>query len=198
MNVIQLTAPLVLAAIVVPPALADRNVDRVRQPPDPLIGLEIRDELQSRFRLDQPDIKARVIAGKVTLEGKVSSFRDRMEVERQIKQVDGVRHVHNRLRIKRWAYDSEPLRHLNHVDKLSLNEVKNFRGRIQWKGTDEMIVSVFDEGPVEVNLNDSSDVILDGKQVDDDMLGLGILVSVEATKDQGKLIAQTVDAYSPR
>ncbi|QDV85158.1 BON domain-containing protein [Planctomycetes bacterium TBK1r] len=198
MNVIKSAATLVLAVIVVSPALADRNGDRVRQPPDQVIEFGIRDELQSRFRLDHPDVKARVMAGKVTLEGEVSSFNDRMQLEQQIKQIDGVRYVHNRLHVKRFAFDREPLQQRWQDDKLGLADQRNFRGEIQWKGGDEMIVSVFDEGPVEVTLDESTYVTLDGKRVADSMLGQGLLVSIQAKQDRGELVAQAVAAHSPK
>ncbi len=183
------------------PALADSTRDY--RPPDQFIEFDVKDEIRSMFRLDSPNIEARVLNGEVTLRGEVPSFRDRMELERRIAEIEGVRRVTNWLRVERLTIEQRSTARVakpNTVTtQVSLNAAtKTIRGTIQVKADDRLVVRDFYHGSVEATVTESSDIKLDGKQVDVDALSEGLLVFIEAMQQNGELIAQSVEAHSPK
>ncbi len=80
----------------------DRLLGRKRVEPrsDARIRADVADALWERRDLDLSDIDFRVAKFELTLEGTVIDLHTKHAVEKIVRQVRGVRHVHNRLKLR--------------------------------------------------------------------------------------------------
>jgi len=76
-----------------------RSDDRIRE--------EVNDRLTAHGLIDATDVDAQVSGGEVTLTGFVDSRRAKRAAEDVAEEVDGVREVHNQLRVRTSAADHE-------------------------------------------------------------------------------------------
>ncbi|MCC9598952.1 BON domain-containing protein [Stieleria sp. JC731] len=182
--------------------------------PDLAVEHQVQRELRSNFQLLSPDLHARVIAGRVELRGRVPSYIDRMRVEDVVEELAGVRAVQNRIRVNREGqyihqqgihqrveslvgFRGESHNRDGQVSALKPT-TKTVRGTIELIADKHILIRDFRRGMIEAELPKTAEVTLDGKSVDDQALRQGFLVLVEAKVDEGDLVAETVDAHSPK
>ncbi|MCO8121710.1 BON domain-containing protein [Stieleria sp. TO1_6] len=195
-----------IACLCMMPTASPADETEAYQPPDQAIELDIQDELKSSFGWMSPDIRARVIAGRVTLRGEVPSFQKRMRAEQATKNVAGVRHVTNRLQVerpplqaarrstaKRYNQDSPRSTRL-----IALTPAKQISGTVDLLAGEKLVVKDFRNRSIETTVSRVTEVTLDGLDSEPDRLGHGMLVFVDAQRVGGKWVAETVAAHSTK
>ena len=173
------------------------------RPLDQSVEHNVNRQLASTFRITPPDIQARVIAGQVTLRGKVHSYDQAHQVERAIEAVHGVRLINNRLRVRRdRSHIGDRIERINEQRAetyLSFTPRPQIvRGMIETIDDQKLIVRDFRDGPIETMIGERTRLFLDGQPVAVEALGSGLLVFVEAMPSGGDLIARSVEAHSPK
>ncbi|MEZ6087297.1 MAG: BON domain-containing protein [Pirellulaceae bacterium] len=206
MMITRLTTVLLLIVALASTSNADSNAARGKNVSDQAIELEIQRDLRSTFWLVAPNIDARVVSGKVTLRGNVPNFRERTRISRRISGIEGVRQVHNRLKVERppieasrfTSHRGQNVNALSYLRATSKMPPTVIRGTIETQSEDHLIVRDFRQGLVETKVEKSAVITLDGKHVDAEVLSEGLLVFVDAEEQQGDLIATSVEAHSPK
>ncbi|MBR0557070.1 BON domain-containing protein [Ciceribacter sp. L1K23] len=74
---------------------------------DDRIAEDVNDRLSDDHALDASDVQVSVQGAEVTLDGQVSSRRDKRRAEDCAESVSGVRHVQNNLRVKDSGYRAD-------------------------------------------------------------------------------------------
>ncbi|WP_436717130.1 BON domain-containing protein [Roseiconus lacunae] len=216
----QFPSSIALLGLIIAPFAVSADEPASRPVPDLKIELDVRDGLKSNFNLLSPDIHARVIAGRVELRGQVPSFADRIEVQDAVEDLAGVRSVQNRLRINRSLdtinrrsrelvsirsrVQSNVMRsQIMYADVVKLPAKlmpvkQNVRGMIEVVAGDHLMIRDFRHGLVDTEVSATASITLDGQPADEDVLRKGILVLAEVAEVDGDLIAQSVEAHSPK
>ncbi|MCD0461871.1 BON domain-containing protein [Roseiconus lacunae] len=216
----QFPSSIALLGLIIAPFAVSADEPASRPVPDLKIELDVRDGLKSNFNLLSPDIHARVIAGRVELRGQVPSFADRIEVQDAVEDLAGVRSVQNRLRINRSLdtinrrsrelvsirsrVQSDVMRsQIMYADVVKLPAKlmpvkQNVRGMIEVVAGDHLMIRDFRHGLVDTEVSATASITLDGQPADEDVLRKGFLVLAEVAEVDGDLIAQSVEAHSPK
>ncbi|TWT98358.1 BON domain-containing protein [Stieleria varia] len=173
---------------------------------DHRIKAEVNQEIRDIFPLVHSEIDARVVAGKVTLAGAVTSYRERSRIERRVAEIEGVRYVNNRIQVERVPIE---IRHhqlngsrrgrassFNTTSKPPGTEM--VRGLLASKVDDLIVIRGFRGGRVSATISDDAMVTLDGEVVSHEMLSAGLLVFAEMEPENGEMVARSLEAYSPK
>ncbi|QDV56924.1 BON domain-containing protein [Rosistilla oblonga] len=203
MKAINTIAALLFAAFTASQLQADSEYPI--RPPDQVIQRDVDEELRSLIHRIPAAVEARVVAGEVTLQGGVSSFLDRMRIGRRVAGVEGVSRVNNRLRVERMPVrtqqrDDRTVDRRDDFADLSKKQPAGkhtLRGMIDSKREGMLVVRDFRAGRSEVAMLDATEVTLNGARVDGDQIDEGLLVFIRGRRDGGRLVAASVEAYSP-
>ncbi|WP_417746629.1 BON domain-containing protein [Rosistilla oblonga] len=203
MKAINTIAALLFAAFTASQLRADSEYPI--RPPDQIIQRDVDEELRSLIHRIPAAVEARVVAGEVTLQGGVSSFLDRMRIGRRVAGVEGVSRVNNRLRVERMPVrtqqrDDRTVDRRDDFADLSKKQPAakhTLRGMIDSKREGILVVRDFRAGRSEVAMLDATEVTLNGARVDGDQIDEGLLVFIRGRRDGGRLVAASVEAYSP-
>lgn len=203
MNVLQSAAAILFAALTTQQLSADS--DYPIRPPDQIIQRDVDEELRSLSHRIPASVEARVVAGQVTLQGGVSSFLDRMRIDRRVSGVEGVSRVNNRLRVERMPARTEQ-RDDGAFDRSDKSKVLSdkrptakhlLRGIVDSKREGLFVVHDFRAGRIEVAITKAAEVTLNGARIAGDQIDEGLLVFIRGRRDGGKFVAVAVEAYSP-
>ncbi|WP_417736645.1 BON domain-containing protein [Rosistilla oblonga] len=203
MKAINTIAALLFAAFTASQLQADSEYPI--RPPDQIIQRDVDEELRSLIHRIPAAVAARVVAGEVTLQGGVSSFLDRMRIGRRVAGVEGVSRVNNRLRVERMPVrtqqrDDRTVDRRDDFADLSKKQPAakhTLRGMIDSKREGMLVVRDFRAGRSEVAMLDATEVTLNGARVDGDQIDEGLLVFIRGRRDGGRLVAASVEAYTP-
>jgi hypothetical protein len=207
-----------ITAVFTPPRASTNGTDDGElKRHDQTIAFDVSDEIRRDARLRDMGIQLRVTGGTVTLEGDVPTFARRARAERLIEKVDGVKGIVNRIRVDRSLMfqpvpKPDPMTHESIVAVKLIPDQKaipnesavpegatvRIKGIVELKVANELIVRDFNDGNVETTLEESTDVTLDGEDVEPGVLNSGLLVFIDAKRSGKELIAQSVVAFSPK
>ncbi|KAA5543045.1 BON domain-containing protein [Roseiconus nitratireducens] len=190
------TITLVVASLIGPTAFADTDLPSRR--PDLLVENDLRNVLRRNVDLDDEAVDYRIVAGTVVLRGSVDNYRQRYRIGKDVKAIEGVDRVDNRLKIRpagqaietrvASSFTGASGRHHNE----SVRQASWVRGRILLLHNDHLILDRNGRERVEVVLDKDVDVRVAGDRVTTAALHRGMPVIVALEHSGSTPVAESV------